>query len=149
MARATNIPTVIVVVVAAMTLILMQSQSSTEAAVFPLVEVTLANDGIKPLWIMCQKPGKGGAFTQLAPNATYRFSFRHIAFPMRWCYIYIDTKRHGFFWAYTVRSKCTKCFWSIEGYPSLYRGDKGRWERQRLFVPTGFNVSNYVPKKQP
>ncbi|PIN08747.1 hypothetical protein CDL12_17064 [Handroanthus impetiginosus] len=111
--------------------------------IMPEVEVTLANDGLYPIWYMCQLTDKTSSLYELQPNSTYRFKFPHLAFPMRWCYLYINPRSHGFFWAYTVRSRCTKCFWSINKHPSLYRGDKGRWERQKLFMPADFNLTLY------
>ncbi|KAL3621129.1 hypothetical protein CASFOL_036041 [Castilleja foliolosa] len=110
---------------------------------FPDVEITLANDGLYPVWYMCQMTDKSDSLYELAPNVTYRFSLKQAAFPMRWCFLYINPNKHGFFWAFTVRSKCTKCFWSINKHPSLYRGDKGRWERQKLFMPPDFKISDY------
>ncbi|KAG8377745.1 hypothetical protein BUALT_Bualt08G0064900 [Buddleja alternifolia] len=111
------------------------------------VEITLANDGLFPILYMCQTADRKDSLYELKSNSTFRFVFRHIAFPMRWCYIYTNPNSHGFFWAYTVRSRCTKCFWSINKYPSLYRTDKGRWERQKLFMPPGFNMSEYFIQK--
>ncbi|KAL3614246.1 hypothetical protein CASFOL_042320 [Castilleja foliolosa] len=112
-------------------------------SLFPDVEITLANDGLYPIWFMCQMTDKSDSLYELSPNVTYRFTLKQAAFPMRWCYLYISQTSQGFFWAFTVRSKCTKCFWSISKYPSLYRGDKGRWERQKLFMPPDFDISDY------
>ncbi|XP_042004775.1 uncharacterized protein LOC121753621 [Salvia splendens] len=114
------------------------------ATMFPEVEITLANDGENPVWFMCQMTEKGDSLYELPPNSTYRFNFTHVAFPMRWCYMYIHPGSQGFFWVYTVRSRCTKCFWSIDKHPSLYRNDIGRWERQKLFMPPSFNISNFL-----
>ncbi|EPS57159.1 hypothetical protein M569_17662, partial [Genlisea aurea] len=108
--------------------------------VMPEVEVTLANDGSSGVLFMCQRTSKSDSLYTLLPNSTYRFSFTHLAFPMRWCFLYINPEAYGFFWAYTVRSRCTKCFWSITKHASLYRGDKGRWERQKLFTPPRFYI---------
>lgn len=111
----------------------------------PAVEITLSNDGLYPIWFMCQMTDHWSeSLHQLPANETVRFSFDHIAFPMRWCYLFINPRSQGFFWAYTVRSRCTKCFWSINKHPSLYRNDKGRWERQKLFMPPQFNISEYI-----
>ncbi|KAL8541471.1 hypothetical protein ACS0TY_002659 [Phlomoides rotata] len=118
-----------------------------EASFFPEVEVTLANDGAYRVWFMCQLTDKRDSLYELSPNETYRFKFKHMAFPMRWCYLYINPWSHGFFWAYTVRARCTKCFWSINNHPSLYRNDKGRWERQKLFMPPNFNISAFLNDK--
>ncbi|KAG6421890.1 hypothetical protein SASPL_118449 [Salvia splendens] len=117
---------------------------SGAVGMFPEVEITLANDGQSSVWFMCQLTHKGDSLYELPANSTYRFSFTHMAFPMRWCYLYIHPGSHGFFWAYTVRSRCTKCFWSIDRHPSLYRNDIGRWERQKLFMPPSFNISNFL-----
>ncbi|KAK4437918.1 hypothetical protein Salat_0125900 [Sesamum alatum] len=146
MARKENLTSLaFVVVVVAVTL----SSSMDGVAgrkVIPVVEVTLANDGIYPIWYMCQMTDKADSLYALEPNSTYRFSFNHLAFPMRWCYLYINPRSHGFFWAYTVRSRCTRCFWSINKHPSLYRGDRGRWERQKLFMPPDFDIKKYALK---
>ncbi|CAI9766194.1 unnamed protein product [Fraxinus pennsylvanica] len=113
---------------------------------FPDVEVTLANDGNHPIYFMCKYTDKDNSLYELPENTTYRFNFPQVAFPMRWCYLYINPRSHGFFWAYTVRSRCTKCFWSINRYPHLYRSDRARWERQQLFQPLNFNISDYFKK---
>ncbi|KAL7119028.1 hypothetical protein ACP275_02G037400 [Erythranthe tilingii] len=138
MANARNLTALATAVVAVA--ILSSSHHAAAFDLFPELEVTLANDGTYPIWFMCQMTDKSNSLFQLQPNATYRFSFLQVAFPMRWCYLYVSPKSHGFFWAYTVRSRCTKCFWSINKHPSLYRGDKGRWERQKLFMPPGFKI---------
>ncbi|EPS69551.1 hypothetical protein M569_05216 [Genlisea aurea] len=118
-------------------------------AIMPEVEVTIANDGASPVLFMCQLTDKSDSLYTLKSNVTYIFHFTQIAFPMRWCFLYINPNTHGFFWAYTVRSRCTKCFWSVTKHVSLYRGDKGRWERQKLFMPPDFSISDYrLDKKQ-
>ena len=126
--------------------VVLSSARLTRAAstLFPKVEVTLANDGEYRVWFMCQLTDKRDSLYELPPNETYRFNFTHVAFPMRWCYLYINPRSHGFFWAYTVRARCTKCFWSINTHPSLYRNDKGRWERQKLYMPPNFNITTFI-----
>ncbi|GER36945.1 calcium-dependent phospholipid-binding protein [Striga asiatica] len=132
------------VVVVALLLLLRPSAASGLGSLFPEIEITLANDGLYPVWFMCQMTDHADSLYELSPNSTYRFDFEQVAFPMRWCYLYISQTSHGFFWAFTVRSRCTKCFWSINRHPSLYRADKGRWERQKLFMPPDFNITRYV-----
>ncbi|KAG8368424.1 hypothetical protein BUALT_Bualt15G0044000 [Buddleja alternifolia] len=135
-----NLTTIAAVVAVA----LFSSFIPTASGLFPEVEITLANDGSYPIWYMCQTGGRRDSLYALQPNSTFRFVFRQIAFPMRWCYLYATPNSNGFFWAYTVRSRCTKCFWSINKYPSLYRGDKGRWERQKLFMPPDFKMTEFL-----
>lgn len=113
-------------------------------ALFPTIEVTLANDGDYPVFFMCKFTDKDNYLHTLEKGEIYRYNFTQIAFPMRWCYLYINQKSHGFFWAYNIRLRCTKCFWSIANYPYLYRSDRSRWERQKLYAPLGFNVTNYL-----
>ncbi|KAG8368361.1 hypothetical protein BUALT_Bualt15G0037500 [Buddleja alternifolia] len=109
-----NLTTIAAVVAVA----LFSSFIPTASGLFPEVEITLANDGSYPIWYMCQTGGRRDSLYALQPNSTFRFVFRQIAFPMRWCYLYYATPNsNGFFWAYTVRSRCTKCFWSINKYP--------------------------------
>lgn len=140
-------PLAAVLAVAVAVVILSSSKPVVGLAFFPEIEVTLANDGLYPIWYMCQMTSTSDSLYELPPNTTYHFSFQQIAFPMRWCYLYISKTSHGFFWAFTVRSRCTKCFWSINKHPSLYRGDKGRWERQKLFMPPYFKMDDYYKIK--
>ncbi|KAL0334901.1 UNVERIFIED_CONTAM: hypothetical protein Sradi_4702000 [Sesamum radiatum] len=148
MANKENLTSLAVVVVVA---VMLSSSSmsvvATDMKMLAVVEVTLSNDGVHPVWYMCQMTDKADSLYQLQPNSTYRFSFNHLAFPMRWCYLYINPRSHGFFWAYTVRSRCIRCFWSINKHPSLYRGDRGRWERQKLFMPPDFDITKYAMKE--
>lgn len=116
---------------------------------FPVIEVTLANDGEDPVLFMCKFTNKDNNLHVLGKGDIYRYNFTQIAFPMRWCYLYINEKTNGFFWAYNVRLRCTKCFWSINNFPYLYRSDRSRWERQKLYAPLGFNLSNYLIKQIP
>lgn len=146
-------PTMVMAAVVVVVVILVSSNPVAafslwpRSEVFPELEVTLANDGAYPIWFMCQMTDRGDSLYELQPNATFRFNFVQVAFPMRWCYLYVNPSSHGFFWAYTVRSRCTKCFWSINKFPSLYRGDKGRWERQKLFVPPDFQIGFFKVDK--
>lgn len=116
---------------------------------FPVIEVTLANDGEDPVLFMCKFTSKDNNLHVLGKGDIYRYNFTQIAFPMRWCYLYVNEKTNGFFWAYNVRLRCTKCFWSINNFPYLYRSDRSRWERQKLYAPLGFNLSNYLIKQIP
>lgn len=115
--------------------------------IFPKIEVTLSNDGTDKILYMCQWTDTEDSLNELLPGATYRFKFTQIGFPMRWCYLYINPTSHGFFWVYTVRARCTNCFWSINKHPFLYRGDRSRWERQKLYMPKGFNVNDFLNGK--
>ncbi|GER42171.1 self-incompatibility protein [Striga asiatica] len=143
--RSPPLSTALAVAVAAAVLVLLPLPAlSDNLGLFPEIEITLANDGRWPVWFMCQMTDHSDSLYQLPQNSTYRFNFRQAAFPMRWCYLYVSRSSHGFFWAFTVRSRCTKCFWSINHHPSLYRADKGRWERQKLFMPPDFNISRYL-----
>ena len=126
-----------------MVMVLSSGRPTAASGLFPKVEITLANDGEYNVWFMCQLTDKSDSLYELSPKETYRFNFSHVAFPIRWCYLYINPRSNGFFWAYTVRARCTKCFWSIIDHPSLYRNDKGRWERQKLYMPHNFNITNF------
>ncbi|KAL0384253.1 UNVERIFIED_CONTAM: hypothetical protein Sradi_2819600 [Sesamum radiatum] len=147
MANKENLTSLAVVVVVVAVMLSSSIAGATGIKWHSTVEVTLSNDGLYPVWYMCQMTDKADSLYQLQPNSTYRFSFTHLAFPMRWCYLYINPRSHGFFWAYTVRSRCIRCFWSINKHPSLYRGDRGRWERQKLFMPPDFDITKYAKKE--
>ena len=143
---ATRALTALTLAVTVAVALISAATTAASSALFPKVEVTLANDGEYRVWFMCQMTDKSDSLYELPPNETYRFNFSHVAFPMRWCYLYIHPGAHGFFWAYTVRARCTKCFWSINSHPSLYRNDKGRWERQKLFMPSDFDIYSYISR---
>lgn len=123
-----------------------EQQTSFVNKMFPTIEVTLANDNNFSIYYMCRDFDTINALTKLSPGDNYKFNISQIAFPMRWCYLYINPRTHGFFWAYNVRSKCTKCFWSVTNFPYLYKADRVRWEREKLFVPVGFNINDYLIK---
>lgn len=110
---------------------------------FPTIEITIFNDGADSVYYMCKFTKNDTGLHELRPREKFIYNFTQIAFPMRWCYLYINDKMNGFFWSYSVRLRCTKCFWSISNYPHLYRSDRGRWERQQLFNPLDFNISRY------
>ncbi|CAN4100659.1 unnamed protein product [Withania somnifera] len=102
------------------------------------------NDNNFSIYYMCRDFDTINTLTKLGPGDNYKFNISQIAFPMRWCYLYINPRTHGFFWAYNVRSKCTRCFWSVTNFPYLYKADRVRWEREKLFTPVGFNINDYL-----
>lgn len=73
------------------------------------------------------------------------WNFTQFTFPLHWCYLYVNDKRHGFFWAYGVKSRCIKCFWKVGKHPFLYRSDQNRWERQQLFPPLNLKFNLTLP----
>ncbi|RAL37487.1 hypothetical protein DM860_000181 [Cuscuta australis] len=118
-----------------------------KATLFPNIEITLANDYHRPIYFMCKNTDKDKKLHPLGVGETYRFNFTQVAFPMRWCFLYINSHTHGFLWVYNMRSRCTKCFWSITNFPNLYRTDRVRWERQKLFLPLGFDITQFLVRE--
>ncbi|CAK9151275.1 unnamed protein product [Ilex paraguariensis] len=114
---------------------------------FPNVTVTVANDRDKDVFCMCKGSKFSDALHVLKAGERLSYVFTQIAFPMRWCYLYIDDNKQGFFWAYTVRSRCTMCFWSIKEQPYLYRPDRNRWERQKLYRPPSLMIKGKEDQK--
>nr|GLL29718.1 uncharacterized protein LOC109164081 [Ipomoea trifida]GMC97204.1 Plant self-incompatibility S1 [Ipomoea batatas]GLL44090.1 uncharacterized protein LOC109164081 [Ipomoea trifida]GMD05938.1 Plant self-incompatibility S1 [Ipomoea batatas]GMD82661.1 Plant self-incompatibility S1 [Ipomoea batatas] len=120
------------------------SDNNLKSKLFPNVEITLANDYDRTIYFMCKNTDKDNTLHPLDAGQTYRFNFTQVAFPMKWCFLYINSHSFGFLWVYNMRSRCTKCFWSITNYPNLYRTDRVRWERQKLFMPPTFEIDNFL-----
>lgn len=110
---------------------------------FPIIEITLFNEGEHDILYTCNLTPNATGLYVLRRGDKFSYSFTQVAFPMRWCYLYINDQMNGFFWSYNVRLRCTKCFWSIRKYPYLYRSDRTRWERQQLFMPQDFDIDLY------
>lgn len=120
--------------------------SRISRSLFPRVEVTLFNESEDKVLYMCSFGSEDERSLQvLEGGQQYSWSFTQFGFPLHWCYLYVDEKRHGFFWAYGVRSRCIKCFWKVGKYPFLYRSDRNRWERQQLFPPQNLKFNLTLP----
>ncbi|KAL8157494.1 hypothetical protein AgCh_002268 [Apium graveolens] len=114
---------------------------------FPRVEVTLFNESEDKVLYMCSfGDEKERSLRVLEGGQQNSWNFTQFAFPLHWCYLYVNENRHGFFWAYGVRSRCIKCFWKVGKFPFLYRSDRNRWERQQLFPPQNLKFNLTMPK---
>lgn len=109
--------------------------STSNFELTPTVEVTLFNSLQHDVLYMCSFKECGNSMQIIKSETRITWKFTQIAFPLHWIYIYINGKMNGFFWAYSVRLGCNKCFWRIEKFPFLYRSDRNRWERQLLYPP--------------
>ena len=116
---------------------------------FSYVTVTLYNTLEHDVLYMCSFKECNKTLQVLKANKKITWSFRQYGLPMYWVYLYIDEKTQGFFWAYAVRLRCIKCFWRIDQFISLYRGDRNRWERQRLFPPLFLNINKIKGSQEP
>ena len=113
---------------------------------FPKVEVTLYNESDDKVLYMCSFDENQRSLQVLGAGQQNSWNFTQFAFPLHWCYLYVNEERHGFFWAYGVRSRCIKCFWKVGKFPFLYRSDRNRWERQQLFPPQNLKFNLTWPR---
>jgi hypothetical protein len=110
---------------------LLFSPSSTytiKDRLFPTAEVILSNESGDNIYYMCNFNGSPKSFDLLPKGEKASWQFRQHLFPTRWCYLYLNDQKHGFFWAYTVRLKCKKCVWKITNGPYIFRMRSKLWE---------------------
>lgn len=102
----------------------------------PIKTVSIRNDAGKPILYKCSFEGDIYVETLrvLAPGEALTWAFREYFAPQYWCFLYYSSDKQGCFWAYTVRKRCTYCYWSLkDSGPFLYRPDRLRWEQHSLF----------------
>ncbi|GAA0148693.1 hypothetical protein LIER_08067 [Lithospermum erythrorhizon] len=127
------------------------SKAVSFSDVFPRVGVVLANEDDQSVYYMCQKYkdvvlANNDTLHVLKPNDAFEFSIFHVAYPRRWCYMYINKDTNGFFWAYSVRKKCGRnCYFGVKNrFLYMYREDRKRWERQQLYKPLLFDINRFL-----
>ncbi|KAF5735050.1 hypothetical protein HS088_TW15G00549 [Tripterygium wilfordii] len=102
---------------------------------FPRKGVIIRNDATHNVILKCDAKEFDMKIKLLPPGTEERFEFLEIIFPLRWCYVQIDDKIHGLFWAYATKLKCnTACSWSIRDTGIfMYNDDMRSWTPSPLF----------------
>ncbi|KAI8527702.1 hypothetical protein RHMOL_Rhmol12G0095400 [Rhododendron molle] len=104
------------------------SAKTLKDRLFPTIEVTLSNESGNNIYHLCNFNSSQKSFNLLPKGEKVSWQFRQHLFPTRWCYLYLNDEKHGFFWAYTVRLKCKECAWRITNGPYIYRRRDKIWE---------------------
>jgi hypothetical protein len=80
---------------------------------FQKITVTISNDADHEIQYMCGDGEHDKKLHSMKPGEYMSFEFHDIMFPLKWCYVYLGESKHGVFWAYAVKLRCTECTWSL------------------------------------